>query len=320
MITSALLHESSCFDPYRNLAVEQVLLESVKEGQCILYLWQNENTVVIGRNQNPWKECATSLLEAEGGHLARRLSGGGAVFHDLGNLNFTFVMKQEDFDTLRQLKVIRTALKSFGIDTEISGRNDLTVNGQKFSGNAYYKNGSQAYHHGTLLVSADMEKLGRYLTPSKAKLRSKGVDSVRSRVVNLKELNPEVTIDSLKAALADAFSRVYGVPSNTLNLSEPDQSRIDELTRRNRSWEWNFGQKMPFTMECQDRFPWGSVQIELQIKHGMVHAASVWTDAMDFRLAPKIQQALTGCAFTGDALSDRLTDEPEILQLLLANL
>ncbi len=320
MITSALLHESSCFDPYRNLAVEQVLLESVKEGQCILYLWQNENTVVIGRNQNPWKECTTSLLAEEGGHLARRLSGGGAVFHDLGNLNFTFLMSQEDFDTGRQLKVIQTALKSFGIDTEVSGRNDLTANGQKFSGNAYYKNGIQAYHHGTLLVSADMGKLGRYLTPNKAKLQSKGVDSVRSRVVNLKELNPRITIDSLKAALAEAFSQVYGVPANTLNSFELDQNRIAELTQRNRSWEWNFGHKMPFTMECQDRFSWGSVQIEMQIQHGVIHAARVWTDAMDFRLAPKIQQTLTGCAFTKDALSQRLPDEPDILQLLLTNL
>jgi lipoate-protein ligase A len=320
MINSILLYESRCFDPYRNLAVEQVLLESVKEGQCILYLWQNENTVVIGRNQNPWKECATSLLEEEGGKLARRLSGGGAVFHDLGNLNFTFLLPQGDFDTERQLKVIQTALKSFGIDTEISGRNDLTANAQKFSGNAYYKNGVQAYHHGTLLVIADMSKLSRYLTPSKAKLQSKGVDSVRSRVVNLKELNPEITIEGLKAALAEAFSKVYGVPSNTLMESELDQNRIAELTCRNRSWEWNFGQKMPFTMECQDRFPWGSIQIQLEIQHGLIHSAQVWTDAMDFRLAPKIQQALTGCAFTKDALSERLTNEPDILQLLLSNL
>lgn len=320
MITSALLYESRCFDPYENLAVEQVLLESVKEGQCILYLWQNENTVVIGRNQNPWKECATSLLEEEGGKLARRLSGGGAVFHDLGNLNFTFLLPQGDFDTERQLKVIQTALKSFGIDTEISGRNDLTANAQKFSGNAYYKNGVQAYHHGTLLVSADMSKLSRYLTPSKAKLQSKGVDSVRSRVVNLKELNPKITIEGLKVALAEAFSEVYGVPSNTLMESELDQSRISELTDRNRSWEWNFGHKMPFTMECQARFPWGSIQIQLEIQHGLIHSAQVWTDAMDFRLAPKIRQALTGCAFTKDALSERLTNEPDILQLLLSNL
>ena len=318
MISSALLYESSSFDPYRNLAVEQTLLESVEEGQCILYLWQNENTVVIGRNQNPWKECNISLLEAEGGHLARRLSGGGAVFHDLGNLNFTFLLRQEDFDTGRQLKVIQAALKSFGIDTEISGRNDLTANGQKFSGNAYYKNGVQAYHHGTLLVSADMGKLSRYLTPSKAKLQSKGVDSVRSRVVNLKELNPRITIERLKTALAEAFSQVYGLPVSLLSNPEPD--RIGELTERNRSWEWNFGQKMPFTMECQDRFPWGSIQIQLEIRHGIIQSAMVWTDAMDFRLAPQIRQILTGCTFTKEALSGRLTGEPDVLQLLLSNL
>lgn len=320
MITSLLLHESNCLDPYRNLAVEQVLLESVKVGQCILYLWQNENTVVIGRNQNPWKECATSLLAEEGGRLARRLSGGGAVFHDLGNLNFTFLISQEDFDTTRQLKVIQSALKGLGIDAEISGRNDLTAQGQKFSGNAYYKNGVQAYHHGTLLVHADMEKLSRYLTPSKAKLQSKGVDSVRSRVVNLQALNPQITIDGLKIALAEAFSQVYGIPANTLRASELDQNRIEELTQRNRSWDWNFGQKQPFTMECQERFPWGNVQLQLHIQHGTIHAAQVWTDAMDFRLAEKIRQALTGCIFSKEALTERLQDEPDILRLLLANL
>ena len=320
MITSLALHESSCLDPYRNLAVEQVLLESVEEGQCILYLWQNENTVVIGRNQNPWKECATSLLAEEGGRLARRLSGGGAVFHDLGNLNFTFLIPQEDFDTNRQLQVIQTALKGLGVEAEISGRNDLTAQGHKFSGNAYYKNGIQAYHHGTLLVHADMEKLSRYLTPSKAKLQSKGVDSVRSRVVNLQSLNPQITLEGLKEALAKAFSQVYGHPVNILPASELDQSRVAELTERNRSWDWNFGQKLPFTMECQDRFPWGNVQLQLQIQHGTIQTVQVWTDAMDFRLAPKLQQALTGCTFTKEVLLARLADEPDVLRLLLSNL
>ena len=117
MINSIALYESGNWDPYYNLAVEQYLLESV-EDRCILYLWQNENTVVIGRNQNPWKECRTTLLAEEGGHLARRLSGGGAVFHDLGNLNFTFLVPQEDYSLDRQFTVIQEAVRSLGIPAE----------------------------------------------------------------------------------------------------------------------------------------------------------------------------------------------------------
>ena len=159
MIKRLSIFEGVSFDPHYNLAVEQYLLETVAEDQCILYLWQNENTVVIGRNQNPWKECKTTLLSQEGGHLARRLSGGGAVFHDLGNLNFTFLLPQADYDLDKQLDVIQTAVSSLGISTERSGRNDVLAEGRKFSGNAFYKNGNQAYHHGTLLVNADMDKL-----------------------------------------------------------------------------------------------------------------------------------------------------------------
>ena len=292
MIHSLFLCESFSQDPHANLAAEQALLEGVREGQCILYLWQNENTVVIGRNQNPWSECRTALLEAEGGRLARRLSGGGAVFHDLGNLNFTFLLPRDQFDIPRQTSVIREAVASFGIDVEWSGRNDLLADGHKFSGNAFYKNGTQAYHHGTLLVRADLQKLGRYLSPSKAKLQSKGVESVRSRVCNLSDLNPAITIDALKAALADAFSRVYGLPVQRMPM--PEGPRVEALTERNRSWDWNYGQRVPFTVQCEERFPFGSLQLQLQVKQGRIALAKVHTDAMDWSFAAELEALLTG--------------------------
>ena len=199
MIETLRVCESEGLDPYRNLAIEQHLLETVLGGCCLLYLWQNERTVVIGRNQNAWAECRTTALFEEGGRLARRLSGGGAVYHDLGNLNFTFLLCEEDYDLTRQLSVIRRACSLCGIETEISGRNDLLASGRKFSGNAFCHHEGRAYHHGTLLIDVDADAMGRYLSPSKAKLEAKGVESVRSRVVNLRELNPALTVDMLKA-------------------------------------------------------------------------------------------------------------------------
>jgi len=307
MIRRLSIFEGTSFDPHYNLAVEQYLLETVAEDQCILYLWQNENTVVIGRNQNPWKECRTTLLSQEGGHLARRLSGGGAVFHDLGNLNFTFLMPQADYDLDRQLDVIQMAVSSLGISTERSGRNDVLAEGRKFSGNAFYKNGAQAYHHGTLLVSADMEKLSRYLSPSKAKLQAKGVDSVRSRVANLRDFNPDITIAALKNALRSAFPAVYGLLCDDLSPDQLNAGAIATITEHNRSWEWNFGQKLPFSFEWEHRFPWGGLQIQLQVESGVIRNAKVYSDAMDWQISGALENALTGVRFSRDALLNRLS-------------
>ena len=302
MINQVALYEGVSNDPHYNLAVEQHLLETVKEGQCILYLWQNQNTVVIGRNQNPWKECRTTLLAEEGGVLARRLSGGGAVFHNLGNLNFTFLMHEEDYDLDRQMTVILEAVRSLGVPAEKSGRNDILADGRKFSGNAFFKHNGKAYHHGTLMVDVDKDKLSRYLNPSKAKLKSKGVDSVRSRVVNLKELNPQITMESLKAALVRSFEAVYGGEVAYLTDSDLDMAEISRLAERNRSWEWNFGAKVPFTCEFEDRFPWGGVQIQLNVESGVIRQAKVYSDAMDWSFVTALEQALTGCRCDAAAL------------------
>lgn len=297
MIETLRTYESGSFDPYLNLAMEQHLLETVEGGCCLLYLWQNQNTVVIGRNQNPWSECRASLLEEEGGHLARRLSGGGAVFHDLGNLNFTFLVPTEDYDLEKQQRVLLSACRSFGIPAELSGRNDLTAGGRKFSGNAFYQNGSRSYHHGTLLLNVNREKLSRYLTPSKAKLEAKGVPSVRSRVVNLIELCPSITVVSLKKALIAAFEEVYGIKSCPESIPDADQTRIAELREFYSSWSWRFGKKLPFTVRCEGRFPWGGVELQLDINEGFIRAAKLYTDAMNDGLASELESVITGKSF-----------------------
>ena len=297
MINKLYIYNTACTDPYYNIATERQLLESVEPGSCILYLWQNKNTVVIGRNQNAWAECRTSLLEEEGGHLARRLSGGGAVFHDLGNLNFTFLVSQEDYDLDRQLRVIETACGYAGISVERSGRNDLLAEGHKFSGNAFYHSQGRAYHHGTLLVNANMEKLGRYLTPPKAKLEAKGVASVRSRVINLQELSPELTCDSLRCLMEQAFGQVYELKPQILTLTADDLAQIDKYASELNSWQWLYGPKLPFTMECSARFQWGSIQLQLQAESGCITGVQVYSDAMQWQLAEDISRALSGCKF-----------------------
>lgn len=304
MIKKLKLYRGQSFDPFFNLAVEEYLLQGTDADCCILYLWQNQNTVVIGRNQNAYKECRTTLLEAEGGKLARRLSGGGAVFHDLGNLNFTFLVSTADYDLDKQLRVIEMACEKLGISVERSGRNDILADGRKFSGNAFYKNGPHAYHHGTLMVNVDSEKMSRYLNPSKAKLSSKGVDSVRSRVVNLSELASNITIERLSEKLADAFSAVYSLPYEEISMTDKDNDAIRELFEKYSSWKWRFGREIPFTFECGERFSWGSVQIQLTVNSGTVTEAEVYSDSMDWSIAERLKNVLCGKSFNESNLCD----------------
>ena len=267
----------------------------------ILFLWQNRNTVVLGRNQNPWRECRTSLLEADGGHLARRFSGGGAVYHDLGNLNFTFLVPEADYDVPKQLSVILHACRELGIPAEATGRNDLTVEGRKFSGNAFYKNGTVSCHHGTLMVRVDREKLGRYLNPSAAKLQAKGVASVRSRVVNLSDIRPGLTCADLYEPLKSAFSQVYGLPCVCRSL--PSAPEIQVLRQDFSRWEWIYGPKLPFSFSWESRFPWGELSLALDVDQGIIRSAAVRTDSMDWTLAQRLESALTDCRFSAEAMS-----------------
>lgn len=302
MIRKIFIYNAQGTDPHENLAMEKTLMDALAPGEAMLYLWQNLNTVVIGKNQNAWLECRTSLLDEEGGKLARRLSGGGAVYHDLGNLNFTFLMCKEDYDLDKQVEVIRRACALAGIRAEKSGRNDLLADGRKFSGNAFYQDKVHAYHHGTLMVDVDKEKLGRYLSPPKAKLQAKGVASVRSRVVNLRELSPALTIDSMREYLTQAFQDVYGLTANSFIPDAAMGAKITELKKLYSSWDYLYGAPLAFTFSCEEKFDWGYVGMQIDAKGGVIHDVALNTDAMDWTLPELITKALRGCRFETESM------------------
>lgn len=301
------LYESTTFDPTLNLAIEESLLLA-EDNVPSLFLWQNAHTVVIGRGQNAWKECRCDLLQEEGGTLVRRTTGGGAVYHDLGNLNFSFVMPKGLYDVTRQLEVIQKAVHSFGIEAEVSGRNDivLTASGAKFSGNAFRYMPNSNLHHGTILYDVDMQNLGRYLMPSQEKLKAKGVESVRSRVENLAPRAEGMDIDSLKTALFDAFQDEYGRATHLEWNLELPREQVEALQGKYRSWDWTFGRTPEFDISFNRRFDWGQVELLLSMRHGNVHSAKCYTDANDPELGERISNSLLGSVFTSSALADAL--------------
>lgn len=296
---------SSSFDPWYNLALEEYLLNNVEEKEVILYLWQNANTVVIGSNQNTWKECRCSEIEKNKGKIARRLSGGGAVFHDLGNLNFTFISSKELYDLDKQLKVIINAVRNHGINAEFSGRNDIEVEGKKFSGNAFYFTETAAYHHGTILIDVDMSKLTSYLQVSKEKIASKGIDSVQARVVNLKSLNQDITIEAMKESLKDSFIELYSSNCEEYLLQKEDP-RLQGLYNKYSSWDWIYGESPSFDIVLQNRFSWGNIELCFSLRKAIIEKAVIYSDAMNNTLIVRIAESIKGTNFDIEEICGKL--------------
>ena len=287
------------YDPFLNRAVEQYLTECQEEGVVTMYLWKNERTVVIGYNQNPYSECNVKLLLDEGGHLMRRGTGGGAVYHDLGNINFSFIADKAFYDVRKQLSVIQDALLAYGLKAEISGRNDLTCEGRKFSGNAFAKGKSNNLHHGTILIKTDGEMMQRYLIVDKAKLMKNGVKSVASRVVNLSEAVPELTSENIKQPLINSFEKVYGGKAINLNfdtlINKPEVRAIEaEIS----SHDFLFGRWEQFKTSKKARFPWGGVEIALQVDEAdaIIKNIQIASDCLEPETIKKAEQLLHGAS------------------------
>lgn len=303
---------SESFDPWFNLAVEECIFRQMPPTQRVLFLWRNTDTVVIGRAQNPWKECNTRRMEEDNVRLARRSSGGGAVFHDSGNSCFTFMAGKPEYDKSISTAVIINALRQIGISATASGRNDLLMETplgpRKISGSAYRETHDRGFHHGTLLLNADLGRLASYLNPDEKKLRAKGITSVRGRVANLSEFLPAITHANVCDAIQAAFFAHFGEcvePEVISPDTVPDLPGFAETFARQSSWAWNFGQAPAFSHLLEERFTWGGVEIHFDVEKGVITRAQVFTDSLAPAPLEALAPALSGCLYRSEALAQR---------------
>ena len=295
-------------DAYMNLARDEFFLNRTRAGDMILYLYVNGNAVIIGRNQNPYRECNLNQLDADGVQLVRRVSGGGAVYHDAGNLNFSFICSEDLYDEAEQTGMILNALTRLGIRAQTTGRNDIEIDGRKFSGNAFSARGGNRQRHGTLLVNANLSVFDRYLNAPRQKLEAKGVKSVKARVCNLTEFREDLTVERMADALREAYDERYG-PSVPPTLSGEDEAEIYALYRKHQSYEWRMGEAPKFDYTFESRFSFGTTQICVSVEGGEIVRARVFSDSLDVALPGRIEALLRGCRFSADAMARALSAE-----------
>ncbi len=294
--------------PYRNQAIERYLLESCEREEMILYLWANDKTVFIGKNQNAYTECRLSLLRSCGGFLARRFTGGGAVYHDRGNLNFTFLVRREDYSIPNQFEIMTDAMRSLGLNAQLNGRNDVLIDGKKFSGNAFYKSEGPCLHHGTILIRSDTESIEKYLSVSSVKLNAKGVKSVKSRVGNLSDFRPDLNADMVADSLVSSLKKRYPC-ANFEELSERslDGEKLSMLEKHFSDESYILGDNVAYESKIEARFSWGVADIRLQLNGNKIERARIYSDSLDCETVEEKEALLTGYTF-GEEPDPRIKD------------
>ena len=303
LLSKVKVYVSKVHDPAFNLAFESYLLKHNTPDTMIFYLWQNDKTLVIGRHQNPYKECDLKKVKRDNVTVIRRPSGGGAVYHDLGNLNFTFIAGKNVYDVDRHCSVISDALKEFGFTCEVSGRNDMTIQGAKFSGHAYMNHEDMYCHHGTLLVNSDLKILSEYLTVSDVKLKSKGIDSVRSRVGNLSEIHSNIgtgnlNVELLKEVLVRTFLDKYPYVSTIEQVGyECTQPYVLETMQKFKTWAWNISESLEFDVSYENEFKWGLMELSLKSSNGIITDCDINSDCILEENFEQLKSRLIGTAF-----------------------
>ena len=297
-------------DPHFNMSFDEYCLERFPSDDTVFYLWQNSPSVIIGLSQNVYAEVNLPYLEANGITLARRVTGGGAVYHDLQNLNYTIVGRSNDLDRdyPGYMHMMLEALRSLGVPAEMNGRNDITVDGRKVSGYAKRVYKDRLMVHGTLMFDVDLERLTSALAVPGSKLEAAGIASVRSRVANLREYLPQFTgIGEFKDALERILSRDYADPQ--LFLTPEQEEDIRKICRDKFStWEWNFGHSPKAQFMQALKLPCGKVEISCSIVHGRIAGAVFGGDFIGSLPAEGIAAALEGCRFDRAAVLEALQD------------
>lgn len=299
--------ERSFEKPWDNLAYEECLMDYAQKnkGLYILYLWQNYNAVIIGRNQNPWKELDFDVIRRESIDLARRITGGGAVYHDLGNLNFTFILPKDDYEEKRTMQIVVDALNKLGVPAEATGRNDICCGGRKISGSAFCTREEIGLHHGTLLLNVNLDRMSKCLTPDKAKLNSKGIDSVYSRVMNLQSEYKHITLENVKEAIKTVFLENFNNQDVEIeNHCDIDEKLFSSLITEYSSYKWLYGEIMENCEEISSKFDWGMVSIKMQFEESKIVKCVIETDSLETNIFTSLALKIEGCNLDKKELLD----------------
>ena len=297
-------------DPQINLAIEEYILENFGEKDTYLLFYVNSPSIIIGRNQNTIEEINTDYVDEQGLKVVRRLSGGGAVYHDEQNLNFSFITKDDgnSFQNFAKFtQPVVDALNNIGVPVELQGRNDLAVEGRKISGNAMFSTRGRMFSHGTLMLDSQLEELTKALKVKKIKIESKGIKSIRSRVANIAEyLDSPISMDEFKELILRYIfdvEDVNDVPQYV--LTDEDWAKIHEISeKRYQQWEWNYGKSPSFNYQESKKFPGGLVDVRLDVKKGIIENCTIFGDFFGLGDVKVLEDALTGIRHNRDAVKE----------------
>ena len=302
--------ESDSTDPYYNLALEEYVFEDLDKGEEFLILWQNANSIIVGKYQNTAEEVNQSFVDEHHIRVARRLSGGGAVYHDTGNLNYTLIVDQKnnpDFNFSLFVIPVIEALRELGVNAEFNGRNDLTIGGRKFSGQSQYAKGGRIMHHGCIMLDSNLENVQDALRVKAAKFESKSIKSVRSRVTTINEhaLSP-ISMETFKETLKrHVLSTNNG---GTYKLTPEDIAQIERLARDKYStWDWNYGRSPACSIRRDAHFEGGLICVQMNVEYGSVSDIHFSGDFFGNRDLSQLEQSLIGLPLD-EHLKEKLSD------------
>ena len=310
--------ENNSIDPHYNLAFEEYIFKYLNSDEDFVLLWRNGPSIIVGKNQNTIEEINLDFVKENNINVVRRVTGGGAVYHDLGNLNFSFIAKADssekiDFKTYN-VPIIK-ALEKIGVKCDLSGRNDLVIDGKKFSGIAQSISKGKVLNHGTLLFDSRLETLTKALNVKRDKIESKGVKSVASRVTNIKSyVEDDVDVLEFKNQLLKNIFEYFNEPIEIYELSQEDKDNVQKMVdERYGTWDWNFGRSPKFNYKGYNRFAGGCVEARLQVENGLIDNCKIYGDFFGKGDIAVLEDRLKGLKYDSDevkkALSDVSTEE-----------